>query len=204
MTELFRDQPMLAGLNDGAYKDPRVQVINADAMKWLEEQDQFFDAIVVDFPDPRNHALAKLYTWGMFRLLHRRLARTGAITIQSTTPYGPPSGKKRRGSRAYWCIAKTMQDAGFHVRPYRCFVPSFGEWGFMLATKEPLPGPPETLAPGLTGELHFLNDQTLPALFAFPEDLKAPEDVEVNRLNDQLLLRYYESEWGSRLGGSGD
>jgi spermidine synthase len=202
MTELFTNTPMLAKLNDGAYLDKRVTIVNADAMKWLEENPGFFDVVIVDFPDPRNHALAKLYTRGMYRLIHRHLAQGGAITIQSTTPYGPPTGSRRRGSRAFWCIAKTLEDAGFAVRPYHAFVPSFGEWGFMLGTHAPLPEPPQALQQKPKGPLHFLNDQTLPALFAFPEDLQPPEAVEINRLNDQLLLRYYESEWGSRMGSS--
>ncbi|MGE0706875.1 MAG: polyamine aminopropyltransferase [Planctomycetota bacterium] len=204
MTRLFRDDPMLAELNEGSYRDPRAEVINADAMKWLEEHEGYFDLVIVDFPDPRNHALVKLYTRGMYRLIHRHLARSGAVAIQSTTPYGPPGAGVRRGSRAFWCIARTLEDAGFSVRPYHCFVPSFGEWGYMLATPEPLPGPPQRLAPGARGTWHFLNDQTLPALFAFPEDLAAPDGVEINRLNDQLLLRYYESEWGARVGAVPD
>ena len=31
-------------------------------------------------------------------------------------------------------------------------------------------------------------------LFELPQDLQ-PVDVELNRLNDQVLVRYYEQEW---------
>jgi spermidine synthase len=70
-------------------------------------------------------------------------------------------------------------------------VPSFGEWGFVLA------GGVETAweAPGnLPGNLRFLTARNLPSLFDFPRDMERV-DAEVNRLNDQVLVRYYEHEW---------
>ena len=195
MTRLFSSEPLLAGLNGNAYADPRVEVVNADAMKWLEEHHDVFDLIVMDFPDPRAYGLAKLYTRGFYRLVHRHLAKAGALVTQATSPYGPPNRPHREGSRAFWCIERTLSDAGFTTHPYHCHVPSFGEWGFVLALPTPA-GAPQRLAPEVQG-LRFLNDDTLRAMFAFPEDLRAPDDVEVNRLNSQILIRYYQDEWGS-------
>jgi spermidine synthase len=42
--------------------------------------------------------------------------------------------------------------------------------------------------------LRFLNDATLASLFLFPADM-GPIEVEVNRLDNQRLVHYYESEW---------
>jgi len=42
--------------------------------------------------------------------------------------------------------------------------------------------------------LRYLTVSTIPELFDFPEDMK-PVEAEVNRLNDQILVRYYEKEW---------
>ena len=105
-----------------------------------------------------------------------------------------PGPDRPMGSQAFWCVERTLADAGFQTHPYHCHVPSFGEWGFVLALPEARPAP-EHLSPGLKG-LRFLNDDTLRGLFAFPEDLAPPEDVEVNRLNDLVLVRYYDAEWG--------
>ena len=52
MTRLFTDHPMLAPLNGGAFKNPRVHVINDDAFVWLDKNEGSWDFIVVDFPDP--------------------------------------------------------------------------------------------------------------------------------------------------------
>ena len=68
-------------------------------------------------------------------------------------------------------------------------MPSFGEWGFVIASREPY-SPPGRYLP----ELRFLTPEIEPALFRFPKDMdRVP--AEVNRLNNQVLVQYYEAEW---------
>ena len=40
----------------------------------------------------------------------------------------------------------------------------------------------------------FLDDRTLASMFIFPLDMAAVP-VEINRLDNQALVRYYETEW---------
>jgi spermidine synthase len=40
----------------------------------------------------------------------------------------------------------------------------------------------------------FLSAETTPLLFHFPADM-ARVPAEVNRLNNQVLVRYFEAEW---------
>ncbi|HMC63500.1 MAG TPA: hypothetical protein VKI65_01025, partial [Gemmataceae bacterium] len=181
MTTLSERFPPLADLNKNAFHDARVKVINQDAMIWLEEPNQQFDATIIDFPDPNTFALGKLYTTHFYRLLKKHLAPGGAIGVQCASPMFART--------AFWCIIKTMEAAGFAVKPYHAAVPSFGIWGFALARREPF-DPPACAPAGL----HFLNDNALRAMFTLPGDL-GPVPVEVNRLNNQVLVRYYESEW---------
>ncbi len=180
MTKLFTEHPMLAPLNDYSFRNPRVHVINADAFVWLDKNQGFWDFVVVDFPDPTNYSLGKLYTSAFYRLLKKHVSETGLIVVQSTSPMF--------SRQSYWCIVDTLQQAGFKTWPYHVYVPSFGEWGFTLAGANWQP--PQTLPPGL----RFLTVSTIPELFDFPEDMK-PVSAEVNRLNDQILVRYYEKEW---------
>lgn len=187
MTELFSTRELLTELNDDAFADPRVTAVNADGMKWLEESDAVFDLVVVDLPDPRNYAIGKLYTRAFYRLLQRHVSRTGAVVVQSTSPFLAPT--------AFWCIEATLADAGFTTHPYHAWVPSFGDWGFVLALPQPRPRP-EALAPSLDpAALAYLNDATLDGLFAFPADQRRPEGIEVNRLGDQILVKYHEQDW---------
>ncbi|HEX8499847.1 MAG TPA: polyamine aminopropyltransferase [Pyrinomonadaceae bacterium] len=182
MTELSRRFPPLARLNRGAFGDPRVRVVNEDAMIWLEQEGPPFDAALVDFPDPNSFALGKLYTTRFYAMLRRRLAPDAAVAVQSTSPLFARS--------SYWCIVRTLEAAGFRVRPYYTAVPSFGVWGFALARRAPFEVPAR--APSV--ELKFLDDHALPAMFMLSADL-GPVPVEVNRLDNQSLVRYYEAEW---------
>ncbi|MFV8749398.1 polyamine aminopropyltransferase [Nannocystaceae bacterium ST9] len=202
MTELFRDMPLLTELNQGSLADPRVVVHNADAMVWLEQRRsgeagpwQPWDLIVVDLPDPNNLSLGKLYTVAFYRLVRAALAEDGVGVVQSTSPHLSPN--------AYWCIVATLDAAELHPLPYHAHVPSFGDWGFNLIARAPLVVP-AGLSATLPGELRFLDDDLLPTLFVFPHDQR-PLEVEVNRLDTQLLVRYYEQDLaalGPRRGGA--
>jgi spermidine synthase len=165
----------------GALDDPRVHVTNADAFVWLEQNSEFFDFAVVDFPDPTNHSLGKLYTSAFYRLLDKRLSANGLAVIQSTSPMF--------ARQSYWCIVKTVQSVGLHATPYHVYVPSFGEWGFVLASKQPFVQPVQ-----YPQGLRFLSSDTAHSLFQFPKDMQ-PVETEVNRLNNQALVHYYEAEW---------
>lgn len=183
MPRLFSVHPQLVALNRNAFHDPRVHVVSADAMVWLEQAADMYDFAIVDLPDPSNFSLGKLYTSLFYRLLARRLSENGAFAVQSTSPLF--------ARRSFWCVVRTVEDAGFQTTPYHVYVPSFGEWGFVLATKTPYHRP-ETLPDGL----RFLTKETLDALFEFPLDM-TPVSVEVNRLHNQALVRYYENEWNA-------
>jgi spermidine synthase len=113
------------------------------------------------------------------------VADDAIVSIQCTSPLIAP--------QAYWCILRTMESAGFKVRPYQATVPSFGVWGFALASPGDVP-PPQQLATAVAGKTRFLNDAGLRSLFDLPNDLQ-PRDVEINRLDSQALVRYYEAEW---------
>jgi spermidine synthase len=181
MTNLSQAFSPLAELNKHSFSDPRVQVINQDAMIWLEEPRGPYDAAIVDFPDPNTFALGKLYTTRFYHLLKLSLKPDAAISVQCTSPLF--------ARNSYWCIVKTIEAAGFAVKPYQTAVPSFGVWGFALARIAPF-NPPARAPAGL----RFLDDQAMAALFVLPSDL-SPLPVEINRLDNQALVRYYESEW---------
>jgi spermidine synthase len=143
-----------------------------------------FDVMIFDFPDPSSYSLGKLYSDHFYRMAYDRLAPGGALAVQSTSPLFARS--------TYWCIVTTLESAGFHVRPYHVFVPSFGEWGFALARREPFAKPAELPA---WLELRYLNEATLAALFSFPVDMSR-SPARVNRLDNQALVSYYVREWG--------
>jgi spermidine synthase len=182
MTELARELPFLRDLNGDALRDPRVTVINDDAMVWVtKDPARTFDVAIVDFPDPNNFALGKLYTVRFYRLLKERIREGGAVAVQSTSPLV--------ARRSFWCVVRTLEAAGFFARPYHAFVPSFGEWGYVLGTHVEAPLPAR--APD---GLRYLTSASMPSLFDLAPDM-GPVPVDLNRLNNQMLVRYYEEEW---------
>ncbi|MFZ2989049.1 polyamine aminopropyltransferase [Ideonella sp.] len=182
MTRLFSEQPLLTALNAGALKSPKVRWVNADAFGWLESHDQVFDVIVVDFPDPTSFALGKLYTTTFYSLLDQHLSAGGYAVVQTTSPL--------IARKSYWTVATTLEAVGLTVTPYHAHVPSFGEWGFVLASRRPWRAP-QVLPEGL----RFLTVSGLPALFDFPPDMSRVP-AEPNRLSDQGLVHTFEAEWG--------
>jgi len=182
MTSLARRFPALGELNHHSFADPRVSVVNDDAMVWLDEHPGSWDLIIVDFPDPNNFALGKLFTRLFYRRVLARLAPGGAVSVQATSPLF--------ARRSYWCIIETMRAAGFTVAPYQVTVPSFGVWGYGLGRKQPFTPPTHT--PNLP--LRYLNDQAMVAMFDMPADM-TPVPVEINQLDNQALVHYYEREW---------
>lgn len=185
MTALARDNPLLRRLNDEALRSGRVRLVHDDAFAWLAEPRGPFDAAVVDFPDPGTFSLGKLYTVHFYRRLRGALSPDAAVSVQSTSPLV--------ARRSFWCIQRTLEAAGFHVIPYHAAVPSFGEWGYALASVQPRRIPRGPL-PEVEGRLRFLDSGTLAALFVMGPDM-APVDAEINRLNDQVLVRYHAAEW---------
>ncbi|MBP7454461.1 MAG: polyamine aminopropyltransferase [Ottowia sp.] len=186
MTRLFGQDATLRRLNGDALASPKLNIINQDAFQWLQGSEDMFDVIVVDFPDPTNFAIGKLYTNSFYSLLQQRLAASGYAVIQTTSPLV--------ARQSFWTVVATIESVGLTARPYHAHVPSFGEWGFIIASRRPW-----RLPTALPAGLRFLDLKSLPLLFDFPLDM-ARVPAEVNRLSNQVLVHAYEQEWGHVTG----
>lgn len=193
MTRLATHRPELTALNGGALDSPKLRIVHRDAMSFLQEDNGFYQAILIDLPDPSTLTLAKLYSRSFYALAMRRLSQDGVLVTQATSPFF--------ARRAFWCVATTLESvsteretaAGLPVvrtYPYRVHVPSFGEWGFVMASRR------EVAIDELRVQVptRFLDDAVLPGLFVFGKDIQRLE-TEVNRLDDPVLHRYYRKGW---------
>ena len=190
LTELFSTRPQLVKLNQGSLKDPRLHLHHQDAARFLRESTSLWDVVLIDLPDPESLDLGRLYSLETFSEISRRMRPHSVLSIQSTSPF--------YARNAFWCIAQTLDETptlsakgqgSLEIRPYHLNVPSFGEWGFVLAAPraESLHTPYHALP-----ETRFLNEESEQALFVFPKDIGPPDPpVKVNRLNTQPLVRYY-------------
>jgi spermidine synthase len=181
MTKLFSTHALLTQLNQKSLQSPRLHLVTSDAFPWVDSNTDSFDFIVIDFPDPTNYSLGKLYTTAFYRAASRHLSTQGVMVVQSTSPMFARD--------SFWCIADTLKQAGLRTYPYHVYVPSFGEWGFVIASFHEY-SPPSSLPTGL----RFLDVTGLPGLFQFPPDM-APLPMPANQLNDQVLVRLYDQDW---------
>ena len=191
VTNLFSHNKLLTPLNKQSLTNAKVKIFNQDAWKYLENNQQLYDAIFIDLPDPNNTSLSKLYSSTFYSLVKQHLAQDGVLVTQATSPL--------YSRQAFWCIDKTLQlPAGeqvtpeiWHTLPYHVHVPSFGEWGFVMAARQPLKPSNIQLA---NLQYQFLTTSMLPQLFEFPADMSSLP-VETNHLINHPLLEYYEKGW---------
>ena len=182
MTHLFRTNPMLVQLNEHSLLSAKVHIANTDAYRWIRQDTMQYDMIIADFPDPSNYSIGKLYSNAFYKEMYRVLRPGGIAVIQSTSPY--------IARKSFWCIAHTLADAGFHTIPYHAYVPSFGEWGYTMALKNESWRGDGLLPKGLK----YISTATIKDMLYFPPDM-AEEPTEINKLNNQVLVHYFEDDW---------
>ena len=182
MTQAFTQRDELVKLNHKSFSDSRVQVVNADAAIWLQRNQDMFDAVIIDFPDPSSFALGKLYSVPFYGIVKKHVSEHGLIVVQSTSPFFAP--------HAYWTIDATLREVGLHTFPYHLYVPSFGEWGFVIATPHSDYDIPQTYRL----PMRYLTQETTREMFAFPPDMQRLP-MQPNRLDTQSLVREFEQDW---------
>ena len=193
VTHLANTHPELKELNRGSLRDPRVRVVHQDAFTWTAQASGLFDVAILDFPDPTNYSLSKLYTRAFYRRIERLLSPRGIMVVQASSPL--------LARRSFWCVNLTIERSGFETRPYHAWVPSFGEWGFVMArpiiASETKASRNANWWPRSTTrtDLKWLTDQRLSELRNFPKDMQPPT-VEANNLSRHPLVGYYLEELG--------
>lgn len=190
---LARTDRRLVAANGGALTSPRVRTVAADAMRFLATTEATWDVILIDLPDPSTPELAKLYSVEMYRLVRRRLAPAGVVVTQATSPI--------HATKAFVTIRATLQAAGFATVPYRTNVPTFGDWGFVIAMRDSVTTPDAMLRTLDMFEprvpTRHLNRDAMQAAIRFEKGI-LPDDP--SRITPSSLLRptvldAYDSAW---------
>ena len=193
ITQLAKTEPSLLKLNEGSMQENALKVLHEDAYTYVENAVQAgdkFDVIIIDFPDPRNEALGKLYSKYFFHNIRLLLKEGGTMSIQSSSPI--------HVKHAYICIGKTMTAAGLQVLPYHDNIPSFNHWGWYIAVNSKDGINLKGMSEQLYAQAHFEvpTSYLTPARFfantIFGKDiLKDTEDIEINTLMNQKIVHYY-------------
>ena len=89
------------------------------------------------------------------------------------------------------CIHETLKQAKFdYVYPYHVQIPSFGDWGFVMASSLKR----NIQNPTLNIPTRFLDTNIYKKLFLFEKDIQRT-DISVNELDKGILLNYYLNGW---------
>lgn len=194
MTTIAKEHPIFRKLNQDALISEKVNVINTDAFHYLETNDQYYDVIIADFPDPRSVEINKLYSQEFYKLCGHHLRENGAFITQSTSPYYT--------THTFRCVEKTLQSAGFNTLPIHNHVYSFGEWSWIIGSKNLNPeqiknGVKNTPVEEIEG-LKWMTKESLGLLTSFGKDL-IPVDLnklKVNTIHNPMAYKYYEKgDW---------
>ncbi len=182
--EIATTNPHLKATNKNALNHKKVNPIAMDAMVYLKECEELFDVIIADLPDPTNDNLARLYSQEFFKLAKSKLSPNGIFVTQATSVY--------HTNEAFWCINETIKSAGFkNVIPYHAYVPSFGDWGFIMASNQAI----NTNKINFNNlELRFLEEEKVQNLFSFEKDI-IKTDMPFSTLDNPKLLELYLKGW---------
>lgn len=199
ITNLAKENPLFTRVNGYSLVHPKVTVFNQDAFNFVQNSPELYNLVIIDLPDPNSASLGKLYSREFYQMVQKVMARDAVLITQSTSPYF--------AVLPFWCIHETLKTTFPEVVPMNVYLPTFGMWGFNLATNYGFPDGTDSLSVVVNKSKQFLNanaarlqnrfltPEVADKLFLFEKDMLV-EEVEPNMLNDQKLVQYYEGSWG--------
>ncbi|TAJ14524.1 polyamine aminopropyltransferase [Marinilabiliaceae bacterium JC017] len=188
MTKLGQQHPVLVNMNKNSMHDPKLTVINEDGYHYLADNRDFYDVVIIDLPDPRTVELGRLYSAEFYRTCYKHLRPEGVIVTQAGSPYF--------ATRAYSCIVKTMQEAGFKTIPLHNQVITLGEWGWSLGLKTDRPVDLKKQLRAMSFDqvsTQWINNEAMQLITSFGKDIFPgfKDSVKINRIHDPVLYKYY-------------
>ena len=159
--------------HQGAFDDPRVQLLHEDARAYLAQPGEGFDVMVMDLVDPLEGGPAYLlYTREYYEIAKARL-NPGGILVTQSGPAGLLSHQE-----CFTTIHRTLAGVFEHCVGCQLHVPAFQTlWGFNIASDSPIPNLDadevnRLLAERTGRELDFYDGETHQSMFNLPKFLR--------------------------------
>lgn len=186
---------LLPEWHQGAFDDPRSQIITEDARGWLESHPDTYDVIIVDLNDPvgEDNPARMLFTVEFYELLKRRLNPGGLMAMQAGMIL-------LTHHKMHPVVHHTVKQVFRHTRSYRNYIPGFMlNFGFIVASDAvDISGLSEgtlearILERNLT--LRHLEAPFIEAMFVLPKDLK--EAIAAEKMVSRDIEPFWLTEEG--------
>lgn len=193
ITSLAKNNRIFSVLNKNSMRSEKVTVVNTDAYDYIKDSEELYNTIIIDLPDPKDSDLGKLYSKEFYMMIKKRLAVDGIIVTQATSPFF--------ARQVFWCIHNTCSAVFEKTIAYNVYVPSFGQWGFVMCfndlaiqevnTDSVINKLNQALEKSNYLELRYLDANFLSSLFVFDKDTEKI-DTDTNFINNQVIINYYE------------
>lgn len=197
MTDLAKTFPVLKEINKDSMNNGKLIIINEDAASFLEKNEKLYGVVIIDLPDPDSIDLMHVYSETFYNMVRKHLIKGGVMTAQATSPFF--------ATKAFVCIRKTIEAAGFSTATYQNQIPTMGHWGWVMGARS------EDISQegfkNVIANLDFsgldtrsLDTGAMKAMTYFGKEITSKIDegeIEVNTELFPVLHRYYlEGSWG--------
>ena len=163
----------LPEMHQGAFDDPRVEVIIDDAFNVLDRSGSDWDVVISDLSDPIEEGPSfRLFTKEYYEQAAGVLAYGGVLVVQAG-PVGPAE------MPMHCRLHRTLREVFPNVQSYISFVPTYASpWSFLLASSKAIPARPDPneidrqLSTSTTGGLRMFDGTTLLGMLQIPLHLR--------------------------------
>ena len=188
---IAKEHPVLLELNDSAFYDKRISFVMTDAYNYMVNENRHYDLIIADFPGPKDINLSRLYSSEFYKICYRHLRPNGILVTHATSPSLSP--------KSFWSIKKTIEQAGFTALPMHNFVPTFGEWGWVIGAKRDKESLRKAISKAISDDMRlnklsfkWLDTEAMEMLFLFGKPSIDTSKIEINTIHKPVLPDYYK------------
>jgi len=131
---LAQQNRFFLNLNKQSLDNKIVRIHILDALQFLRNSQDSYDAIYADFPLPFDYDLLKLYSFELFTLIHKHLNSNGYFSFDSAMDYAYLGLEKSINKNKWTLVLRdTLYAAGLKEQ-----YPFFANESFMFVSKSPI------------------------------------------------------------------
>ncbi|MCK5684330.1 hypothetical protein KAJ27_09410 [bacterium] len=177
ITEFFRKDEFFAYQNDNSLNKSNLRIFQTDVINDIQFQKRTYDLIYLNFLDPYNSELAKVYSKEFYKKIDKVLKPGGMIVVNGTTPFFTKKSAET--------IFSNLTDVFKWVKPYYITLNAQGEWSFFIASQKSHKMDPSFVLS--RAKANYLNNSVCDTLDVFPDDMILRPIKHAGSINGQFI-----------------